>query len=176
MANDFEVHIDLPTITKNIANIDKFANAVERGIELGIHELGSRMKDKLIENMTMYGLATSPLMSAISVDVIGKGIKVSVGEYGMYVEFGTGIVGSENPHPHPWVYDVNGHGEKGWFYPTDASDPNPWKHYYNGTLYGWTKGQKARPFMYNTWLWGTRSATQIIRKNINAQVKSVGGK
>ena len=172
--NELDLNIDLGNITKVIGDVDKFADAVQRGIELGIKDLSDRMKDKLIENMTLYGLATSPLMNKISVDPSSNGIKISIGDYGMYVEFGTGIVGASNPHPHPWIYDVNGHGEKGWFYPTDASDPNPWKHYYNGKLYAWTKGQKARPFMYNTWLWGTRSATQIIRKNIRNQIKMIG--
>lgn len=54
-----------------------------------------------------------------------------------YHENGTGIVGSQNPHVAEalasigWKYDVNEHGEKGWFYPKG-----------DGT-YGWTKGLPA---------------------------------
>ena len=54
-----------------------------------------------------------------------------------YKEYGTGIVGSQNPHVAEalasigWKYDVNEHGEKGWFYPKG-----------DGT-FGWTKGQPA---------------------------------
>lgn len=37
-----------------------------------------------------------------------------------FVEFGTGIEGKENSHPDAsiigWKYDINNHGEKGWFY------------------------------------------------------------
>ena len=53
-----------------------------------------------------------------------------------YKEYGTGIVGLQNPHVAEalrqagWKYDVNEHGEKGWIYPTE-----------NG--YRWTKGQPA---------------------------------
>lgn len=58
-----------------------------------------------------------------------------------FVEFGTGIVGSENPHPDTgvvgWKYDTNEHGENGWFY------------YKNGEWH-WTKGMPSRPFMYET--------------------------
>ena len=58
-----------------------------------------------------------------------------------YVEFGTGIVGAENPHPDTsiasWKYDVNEHGEKGWFYFKD----DEWH---------WTKGMPSRPFMFET--------------------------
>lgn len=58
-----------------------------------------------------------------------------------FVEFGTGIVGSENPHPDTgsinWKYDVNKHGEKGWFYLLDGK-------------WHWTKGMPSRPFLYET--------------------------
>lgn len=58
-----------------------------------------------------------------------------------FVEFGTGIVGMENQHPNSdivgWKYDVNEHGEKGWFYFKDYE-------------WHWTKGMPSRPFMYET--------------------------
>lgn len=58
-----------------------------------------------------------------------------------FVEFGTGIVGSENPHPDPsiagWKYDTNDHGEKGWYYYRDGE-------------WHWTKGMPSRPFMFET--------------------------
>lgn len=58
-----------------------------------------------------------------------------------YVEFGTGITGSQNPHPNAsvsgWKYDVNEHGESGWFYYRDGE-------------WHWTKGMPSRPFMYET--------------------------
>ena len=61
--------------------------------------------------------------------------------YAAYVEFGTGVVGSQSPHPNPqgWQYDVNGHGDEGWVYYDD-----------DGGKFRWTKGFKSRPFMYNT--------------------------
>ena len=60
-------------------------------------------------------------------------------EWAKFVEFGTGIVGSESPHPDAqgWKYDVNEHGEKGWFYFKDGE-------------WHWTKGMPSRPFMYET--------------------------
>ena len=61
--------------------------------------------------------------------------------YAMYVEFGTGVVGSQSPHPNPqgYIYDINAHGESGWVYYDDDSGS-----------FRWTKGFKSRPFMYNT--------------------------
>ena len=61
--------------------------------------------------------------------------------WALYVEFGTGIVGAQNPHPLPgvanWKYDINEHGESGWFYFRDGE-------------WHWTKGMPSRPFMYET--------------------------
>lgn len=65
--------------------------------------------------------------------------------YAIYVEYGTGIVGSHAQHPGGegwdvgWSYDVNGHGEAGWSYISDR----------DGKLH-WTKGMVSRPFMYET--------------------------
>lgn len=66
----------------------------------------------------------------------------STDEIDIYREFGTGIVGSQNPHVDDalaksgWQYDVNEHGEKGWIYPKK-----------DGT-FGWTKGQLAQKKFY----------------------------
>ena len=62
-------------------------------------------------------------------------------EWAGFVEFGTGITGSENPHPNPglanWKYDTNSHGEKGWYY------------FKNGEWH-WTKGMPSRPYLFET--------------------------
>ena len=62
-------------------------------------------------------------------------------EYAQFVEFGTGIVGEQNPHPDTslanWKYDINEHGENGWMYYKDGE-------------WHWTKGMPSRPFMYET--------------------------
>lgn len=61
--------------------------------------------------------------------------------YAAYVEYGTGVVGKQSPHPDPqgWQYDINQHGDEGWVYYDDDTGQ-----------FRWTKGFKSRPFMYNT--------------------------
>lgn len=63
--------------------------------------------------------------------------------YAAFVEFGTGIKGQNSPHPiaaeHGWSYDVNDHGEEGWWYMNDT----------DGKMH-WTKGMESRPFMHET--------------------------
>lgn len=177
MAGDsFTININLDNMTKGIKDIKKIERAITRGVELGIDELCNRLKSKMIEYLVLYGLGDSNLVNEILVLKTKNGVVLTAGaDYAMFVEYGTGIVGATNPHPHPWAYDINGHGDNGWYYPTTDDDPNPNKHVYNGQLYAWTKGMPSRPFMYKAWLWGTRSATQIIKKNINNQLKKVSG-
>lgn len=82
------------------------------------------------------------------------GVIVADCPYAIYVEYGTGPVGEESPHPEPdtsgWAYNVGEtihqniqHPEwgVGWWYPGDDGK------------YHWTNGQPARPFMYNTLAW-----------------------
>ena len=61
--------------------------------------------------------------------------------YAIYVEYGTGVVGADNPHPEPtgWYYDVHHHGNNGWVYFNERE----------GKAMR-TKGQPSSPFMYNT--------------------------
>ena len=61
--------------------------------------------------------------------------------YAIYVEYGTGVVGANNPHPDAtgWIYDINHHGDNGWVYFNERE----------GKIMR-TKGQPSSPFMYNT--------------------------
>ena len=113
--------------------------------------------NRLIEMLTDYGVEiaqvqvaqldawyTGELMNSIEgyySPTTGVGIIKAGAYYAAYVEFGTGVVGSQSPHPNPqgWQYDANSHGESGWVYYDD----------YSGN-FRWTKGFKSRPFMYNT--------------------------
>lgn len=90
---------------------------------------------------------TGELLSSINYEqgaVIKKGatwIVYTGCPWAKFVEFGTGIVGKGKPHKAigivGWKYDVNEHGEKGWFYFRDGR-------------WHWTKGMPSRPFMYET--------------------------
>lgn len=61
--------------------------------------------------------------------------------YAAFVEYGTGVEGARAPHPEPegWTYDINGHGDEGWVYFND-----------NDSKFHRTRGEPARPFMYET--------------------------
>lgn len=134
----------------------KEINRAIREIEKYKAELNAKVS-MLIEALTDYGVEiakaqvrqlgawyTGELESSISgyfSPSLGVGIIKAGAPYAVYVEFGTGIVGKSQPHPSPdgWRYDINEHGESGWWYFND----------YTGHPQ-WTKGMPSRPFMYNT--------------------------
>lgn len=134
----------------------KEINRAIREVEKYKAELNAKVS-RLIEALTDYGVEiakvqvrqlgawyTGELESSISgyfSPSLGVGIIKAGAPYAVYVEFGTGIVGSGSPHPAPagWQYDVNAHGESGWWYFND-----------NTGRVQWTKGMPSRPFMYNT--------------------------
>lgn len=125
-----------------------------------VQQYKKQLKDRLNELMTMLvdqGVEIAKVQIA-SMDAVytgdlqnsiegafdpgtGIGIIKAGALYAVYVEFGTGVVGAGSPHPAPegWKYDMNNHGESGWWY-FNTRD-GKWH---------WTQGMKSRPFMYNT--------------------------
>lgn len=101
---------------------------------------------KIAEHDAIY---TSELLASIQSEYGGvtqhggKWIIYTGCDYAPFVEFGTGIIGSQSPHPIAslvnWKYDVNEHGESGWFYFNDRD--GQWH---------WTRGMQSRPFMFET--------------------------
>lgn len=58
--------------------------------------------------------------------------------YSAYVEYGTGVVGNgTHPDSEGYVYDVNMHGDNGWWFFDDKGNMH------------WTKGMEAHRFLYN---------------------------
>ena len=135
-------------IRKAQDEIRKYQEEIKDKCEELAFKLAQRGVEIAKMNISMEGAVyTGELLDSIDMeqgDVLTNGSSYVVYtdcEWAPYVEFGTGIVGSENPHPDTsiagWKYDVNEHGDKGWVY------------YKDGEFY-WTKGMPSRPFMYNS--------------------------
>ena len=110
----------------------------EQGVEIATY--------KILEKDAVYTGELSSSMQMKPGDVITNGVSYVVFTdcpWAKYVEFGTGLVGARNQHfeasLHNWHYDINAHGEAGWYYKRDDED----------TVH-WTKGMPSRPFMYET--------------------------
>ena len=122
----------------------------EKGVEIARVQIAS------MDNCSSLGWLSDSLDRAlVSTDTGYIGYVRVNSSLGMFIEFGTGIKGAGHPHPlfaeFGWIYDSNGHGMDGWWYPTDEADPNPKKRYSEESgWYGWTRGMPSRPFLYNT--------------------------
>lgn len=139
--------IDLNTkfkIPLSLEGIQEYQNYL---LKFGKKELPKKVK-RIVNRVTTEGLKNNykstkkDATKIVDWKVVG-GIRTTE-EKDTYKEFGTGIIGSQNPHISEfleqvgWQYDVNEHGEKGWKYPKD-----------DGT-YGWTKGIPAQKKFYNS--------------------------
>lgn len=95
--------------------------------------------------MTIVPIESGDLADSISWEydeATNTGRIVIGADYAIFVEYGTGVVGANNPHPEPapgWAYDVNAHGEKGWTYFDEKQN-----------RYRWTKGEPAHAFVFRT--------------------------
>jgi hypothetical protein len=133
---------DINRAIREVAKFKKqFLEKCNRLVEKLTDEGAEIAKVKVAELDAVY---TGELMNSIEgyySPSLQAGIIRAGAYYAVYVEFGTGVVGSQSSHPNPqgWQYDVNGHGDEGWVYYDDESGK-----------FRWTKGFKSRPFMYNT--------------------------
>lgn len=107
----------------------------DKGVDIAkvnVRSLGAFYTGELEESINGYYIPT-----------LNTGIIYAGAWYAVYVEFGTGIKGSEASHPLSgktgWYYDINNHGEAGWVYYNE-----------NDGSYHWTDGMPSRPFMYDT--------------------------
>ena len=151
-----QLNLNMDNIDKTIRDLGKLSVNMETEIALGIYEVAELIKNKAEQNLMEQGLGGSSI--TVDVQTFDDHIEIySPSDHADYVEFGTGIIGEESPHPRPsfgnWVYDINNHGEAGWVYIK------------NGKRYH-TLGTRARPFMYPAWLYGSRIYTSVINKHL----------
>ena len=144
----FKTDLSIRGLNKLKSELLSYKNDLNRKIDLFTEKLALEgvniAKTKIVEKDAVY---TGELYNSMNLkrgDAIYNGFSWLVYtdcEWAKFVEFGTGIVGMENQHPNPtivnWKYDVNEHGESGWFYFKDGD-------------WHWTKGMPSRPFMYET--------------------------
>lgn len=122
----------------------KYQEAYSKGIDNAVKYATAALYNKVLEYCYVNGISNhvSQIHRKYD-DNTGVGRVWTNDMVIIFNEMGTGIVGSNNPHPSPdgpfksWKYDVNEHGEKGWKYPKE-----------DGT-YGWTKGLPSRHMFYD---------------------------
>lgn len=141
----YTIKLNPKDIGRVIKDIEKYKRELTEKVNLLIEELtdyGVQVAKAQVRELGAW--YTGELESSIEgyfSPSVGVGIIKAGAPYAVYVEFGTGIVGKSQPHPSPdnWRYDINNHGDSGWWYFND-----------NTGRMQWTKGMPSRPFMFNT--------------------------
>lgn len=166
---DIVIDLDLDFLLENPNYTEQIEKDFKEAMVIGVKNASEKIRKKLISNMAKYGVSRLvPFIrilygvDSLFIDVFentNKGGECT--NVAAFIEYGTGIVGSTNPHPEfPWQYDVNDYGTDGWFY----LDKDGKVH--------WTMGTKAKPFMYDTVKW--IKSYGIIAREVNAVLKKKG--
>lgn len=158
MKKVIKVKLDPHSIERAITELQMYKEEIERRARLIVERLADKgavlARAKIQE---LDAVDTGELLGSVESCLMGNigFIRVNA-EYGMFVEFGTGIVGEGAKHPASgafnWQYDINQHGEAGWHFP---ADDGKWPI---------TKGQESRPFMYETAMQLRAELPRIIRE------------
>lgn len=132
-------------------SIDRALEALERykeKIERNKEKLSQKMAEAgaaEAKNVAMYFNAydSGQLVDGIVAEQEKNDWRIhSTAPHSAFVEMGTGVRGEREPNPNKsypgWEYDVNKHGDAGWWYTGDDGKSH------------WTKGMPSRPFMYDT--------------------------
>lgn len=138
--------LSVKEIQKAQRKLEKYKQTLENRVQSLIVALTDRGEKIAKVNVVQLGaFDTGVLESSIEgyySPLLGCGIIKADCYYAVYVECGTGIRGTEASHPKSsemgYAYDVNGHGEDGWFYHNAETGKS-----------GWTTGMPSRPFMYD---------------------------
>ena len=154
--------ITVPLSRKGISDAKKFLldykkNVLQQKLRLFVERLAQEGVKIAKANITTFdAIFTGELLNSIH-EESGVSTKdtaifyvVADSEHAVWVEWGTGQLGSEAPYPYPfpegveWNYNTGktifeiSPGQYGWFYPMP-----------DGT-WRFTQGMPARPFMYET--------------------------
>lgn len=142
-----ELKIDISdpgSISDALRKLDTYTKKVKAAPGRTVKKLvdrGVEQAKEMAEYMSVYD--TGELVNSIVGDIEQTtGTVSATAPHAAFCEFGTGVVGSTSSHPEAgvqgWKYDVNEHGEAGWYYPGK-----------DGKLH-FTKGMPSRPYMYET--------------------------
>lgn len=147
---------DKKSVKNCIKQLQAYSKTLNRKTKLFVRrvgELGIQVANTYIAQYNIPSEVIGQLkLQKGDVAISGSTIQIIVSnDEALFWEYGTGIVGKNTPHPETdmWIYDMNGHGQKGWVYV--GGQLTEWsKEVKSGVFY--TKGMESQPFMYNTFL------------------------
>lgn len=167
---NIEMTLDPDSIEKAIQAVNDLKDNLERATTRLIEHLTEQGVDFARIEIIMFDKPpydSGELYDSISAGMQNahEGVVVTGVMYAAFVEYGTGIVGANEPHPNPegYTYDVNGHGWDGWVYGSDGA-------------FHHTYGMPSRPFMYRALRdledYAERNGGQIIAEYIREEERT----
>lgn len=149
----------LNSVNSAIKKLQKHRNNFENDMKNQVLELTKKGYDFML---SVVRKDTGELKNSITWEfdeAKQKGIIKIGADYAVFVEYSTGIVGANSPHPElqeVWQYDINSHGMAGWWYFDKKQNK-----------LRWTRGQSANAFVYKTFKFLEKEAENgmVVRMN-----------
>lgn len=143
------------SIQKAIKEIERYKKTLKSKVEtflLRVGELGVNIANTYI---SAYSIP-SEVIGQIKIqkgDIVVSGGTIQIiitNDEALFWEYGTGLVGKDNPHidTNGWTYNVNDY-KKGWVY-KGLGTAYSWELQDKNGVY-FTKGMPSQPFMYQTY-------------------------
>lgn len=150
--------------------IVKIKQAYSVGCENLVEYATQRLYELFVQNCKLYNISNPESRIHIEYNKNLKIGRVYTDDIVIiFNEFGTGIKGTQDEWASQYGYQVNasGKGEDGWWYPTDESDPNPykWKDK-DGQLRALTHGLDSRHMLYDAYMQLQNEFSEIVEMTI----------
>lgn len=144
----FETHLSLSSLDEMIKRYENRKKNYPKIATNIANRLANKMLDYVKDKKTEHGATPYKDSKRIPTKLEGNVATAGIEDTTLkakYNEFGTGIRGSENPHPSEGIT----YKDEGWWYPTDENDKNTTKRETeNGELIAYTKGLPAQKGYY----------------------------
>lgn len=156
-SRNIKVRLNDESISQAISSLKEYKKTLKYKQAALMKELGEHGFEVMVREIDSYPMPYSKddLINSVSYECTGRTVTIyNASDHALFVEFGTGIVGSRSPHPHDTIgyhYDVNNHGDDGWYY----RDEGEWQ---------WTKGMPSRPFAHGTYETLRAELIDIVKK------------
>ncbi len=150
---------------KAIAEMEQYKKDLERKtreLVIALTEIGEDVAKVTVRQLGVFdsGNLESSIKGYYS-QSLGVGIIKTDCYYAIFCEFGTGQKGAQASHPMAsamgYQYDVNNHGDDGWFYYNQETGKS-----------GWTTGMPSRPFMYETSVFLRTEVEKLAKKYLRS--------
>ena len=154
------VEFDMNHILKGVKELNALEEDVAKANQKAMIELYYATDGHISELASGYGLDTSSLWETREINFnqeIGKFEFAFTAPHAEFVEYGTGIIGENDPYPDEdidWEYNVGDH----------IRPDGSWVYKDKNGKFGITSGQPSRPIMYLTAQWAKTQVTRTFRK------------